>query len=168
MASATTSFTFARFPILQKQVFMESPNSFAFVNLKPIIPVHVLCAPKRVCSRFEDLTYREISDLMRLSKCVGQAVKQVYEAKSMTLSIQDGPEAGQTVPHVHVHVIPRKLSDFGGRNDEIYERLDEQCESERIARVDAEEGRRARTMDEMAEEAEVIRAAILRLGLFVD
>ena len=69
---------------------------------------------------------------------------------------------------MHVHVIPRKLSDFGGRNDEIYERLDEQCESERIARVDAEEGRRARTMDEMAEEAEVIRAAILRLGLFVD
>ena len=33
---------------------------------------------------------------------------------------QDGPQAGQTVPHVHIHVIPRKKGDFE-KNDEIYD-----------------------------------------------
>ena len=37
----------------------------------------------------------------------------------MTLAIQDGPEAGQTVKHVHVHVLPRKAGDFA-ENDQIY------------------------------------------------
>lgn len=34
--------------------------------------------------------------------------------------IQDGPQAGQTVPHVHIHVLPRKAGDFE-KNDEIYD-----------------------------------------------
>ena len=36
------------------------------------------------------------------------------------ITYQDGPEAGQTVPHVHIHVIPRKKGDFE-KNDEIYD-----------------------------------------------
>lgn len=34
--------------------------------------------------------------------------------------IQDGPQAGQTVPHVHIHILPRKTGDFD-KNDEIYD-----------------------------------------------
>jgi len=34
--------------------------------------------------------------------------------------LQDGPKAGQTVPHVHVHILPRKDGDFEN-NDEIYD-----------------------------------------------
>ena len=37
--------------------------------------------------------------------------------------LQDGPAAGQTVPHVHIHVLPRKLGDFEP-NDKIYDALD--------------------------------------------
>ena len=33
---------------------------------------------------------------------------------------QDGPQAGQTVPHVHIHILPRKVGDFE-KNDEIYD-----------------------------------------------
>jgi diadenosine tetraphosphate (Ap4A) HIT family hydrolase len=36
---------------------------------------------------------------------------------------QDGPAAGQTVPHVHVHVLPRRAGDFA-RNDDVYDELD--------------------------------------------
>lgn len=38
----------------------------------------------------------------------------------LILLIQDGAEAGQTVPHVHIHILPRKAKDFE-RNDEIYD-----------------------------------------------
>ena len=37
--------------------------------------------------------------------------------------MQDGPLAGQTVPHVHIHVLPRKKGDFE-RNDEVYDAID--------------------------------------------
>ena len=39
-------------------------------------------------------------------------------------ALQDGPAAGQTVPHVHIHVLPRKLGDFEP-NDKIYDALDD-------------------------------------------
>lgn len=49
----------------------------------------------------------------------------VLKDGSFNLAIQDGPEAGQTVPHVHCHIIPRlKVEDGGdGEKDGIYERL---------------------------------------------
>ncbi len=37
---------------------------------------------------------------------------------------QDGPQAGQTVPHVHIHVLPRRVGDFE-KNDEIYDAIDD-------------------------------------------
>jgi len=43
---------------------------------------------------------------------------------SLTLCIQDGPQAGQTVPHVHIHVLPRKEGDFEN-NDQVYDEIGE-------------------------------------------
>jgi len=42
----------------------------------------------------------------------------------LTITVQDGPAAGQTVPHVHVHILPRKFTDFGGKNDNVYPAID--------------------------------------------
>lgn len=50
-------------------------------------------------------------------------VERVYEATSLNIAIQDGAEAGQSVPHVHAHIIPRRKRDLGS-TDEVYERLD--------------------------------------------
>lgn len=47
------------------------------------------------------------------------------EGGSFTVAVQDGPEAGQTVPHVHVHIIPRVKNDMGAGTDldEIYVKM---------------------------------------------
>ena len=82
----------------------------AAVNLKPVVPGHVLVSPKRVVPRFADLTAQEVADLWCLAQRVGAAVEPHYGASSLTLAIQDGPCAGQTVPHVHVHILPRRAS----------------------------------------------------------
>ena len=53
-------------------------------------------------------------------------IKEVYKATSLNITIQDGPDAGQSVPHSYVHIIPRRkgdLSDRGG-NDAIYEMME--------------------------------------------
>jgi bis(5'-adenosyl)-triphosphatase len=49
---------------------------------------------------------------------VGTVAERHFKGQSLTLAIQDGPYAGQTVPHVHIHVLPRKPGDFE-KNDEV-------------------------------------------------
>ena len=54
---------------------------------------------------------------------MGATIEPHAGAQALTFAIQDGPAAGQTVPHVHVHVLPRRLGDFE-RNDQVYDELD--------------------------------------------
>uniref|UniRef100_A0A670JB73 Bis(5'-adenosyl)-triphosphatase n=1 Tax=Podarcis muralis TaxID=64176 RepID=A0A670JB73_PODMU len=79
----------------------------------------VLICPLRPVERFRDLRPEEVADLFRTTQLVGNVVEQHFGGTSLTISVQDGPEAGQTVKHVHVHVLPRKAGDFS-RNDDIY------------------------------------------------
>lgn len=73
---------------------------------------------------------------------------------------RDGPAAGQSVPHVHVHILPRRFSDFGGNNDEVYPLLEaseaglnEGMKKAPAFKVDADEDRPPRTLKEMEKEA---------------
>lgn len=108
------------------QVFHQTPLSFALVNLKPILPGHVLVSPRRVVPRVTDLTPAETSDLFLTVRRVGRMVERVYGASSLNIAVQDGIHAGQSVPHVHAHIIPRKAADLDhrGGTDAVYDLLD--------------------------------------------
>ena len=101
-------------------------HCFALVNLKPLLPGHVLVSPLRSVQRLSDLTPDETTDLFLLVRRVGRMVERVYNATSLNIAIQDGVDAGQTVPHVHTHIIPRRKADLDARggSDAIYEMLD--------------------------------------------
>ncbi|KAJ3684262.1 hypothetical protein LUZ61_013426 [Rhynchospora tenuis] len=118
--------------------------------------VHVLVCPCREVKRFIDLTPEETSNLWITAQKVGAKLEQFHNASSLTLAIQDGPQAGQTVPHVHIHVIPRKSGDFE-KNDEIYDAMDVK-EKELKEKLDLDIERKDRTLDEMAREADTYRA----------
>ena len=164
--SSGSVYKFGPWPIEQSEVFAESKYCFAFVNLKPILPGHVLVSSKRVVPRFTSLEPEEVADLWILAQKVGEKLERFHRATSLTLTIQDGPEAGQTVPHVHIHVLPRKGGDFEN-NDEIYDAIDQASEdvlkqlegapnrTERKKNLD--EDRKPRTREEMSEEAGVYR-----------
>lgn len=53
-------------------------------------------------------------------------VERVYNASSLNVAIQDGPDAGQSVPHLHTHIIPRQNADLDdkGGGDAIYQMLE--------------------------------------------
>ncbi|XP_039981531.1 bis(5'-adenosyl)-triphosphatase [Xiphias gladius] len=113
---------FGQHLIKASAVFLQTELSFALVNRKPVVPGHVLVCPLRPVERFRDLRPDELADLFSTTQRVAGLVERHFGATSLTIAIQDGPEAGQTVKHVHVHVLPRKKGDFE-QNDSVYEEL---------------------------------------------
>ncbi|CAM9349153.1 unnamed protein product, partial [Ectocarpus fasciculatus] len=127
------------------QIFFESPLSVGIVNLKPIVLGHVLVISKRVCGRVADLSPEEVADLFATVHRVAPVLERHYGCSAMNIAIQDGADAGQSVPHVHIHLLPRRKGDFE-RNDEVHEKLD----------VFGSEFRQARSIEVMSEEASTL------------
>ncbi|SCV02481.1 LAME_0H01508g1_1 [Lachancea meyersii CBS 8951] len=113
---------FSKF-LVTNQVFYKSKHSFALVNLKPLVPGHVLVVPFRTnVIGLSDLTEDENEDYFKTVQLIHGFIKFHFKADSMNVAIQDGPEAGQTVPHLHTHIIPRYRANNVG--DRIYEMID--------------------------------------------
>lgn len=123
---------FGKWNIKECEIFWKGKHSYAMVNTKPVVPNHVLVCPLRVVSSFADLVVDEIEEM---NFAVGRILDSFGPS---SVAIQDGREAGQTVPHVHFHILPRRS---GG-----------------IVEVDSE--RKDRTEEEMAEESEYLKKLI--------
>ncbi|XP_024310865.1 bifunctional bis(5'-adenosyl)-triphosphatase/adenylylsulfatase FHIT [Brachypodium distachyon] len=148
---AAAQYKFGPYMIEAGGVFHATALSYAMVNLRPVLPGHVLVCPKREVKRFADLSSDETCDIWLTAKEVGAQLEQYHKASSLTFTIQDGPESGQTVPHVHIHILPRKKGDFEN-NDEIYNAIDAK-EKEMKEKLDLDIERKDRSMEEMAHEA---------------
>ncbi|KAI9828490.1 MAG: hypothetical protein M1826_006027 [Phylliscum demangeonii] len=122
-ARAHTPILFSTIDV-RPQVFLTTALSFGLVNLKPLAPGHVLICPRRVVARLHELTRPEVSDLFATVQRVARMLQRVYRAPAINIALQDGPEAGQTVPHLHAHLIPRRAADFDAVPDRIYDLLE--------------------------------------------
>ncbi|WKY05618.1 hypothetical protein Q1695_006096 [Nippostrongylus brasiliensis] len=142
---------FAEFPIASDTIFYKSALSFAFVNLKPVLNGHVLVCPKRICNHLTELSDAETADLFIVAKKVQRMLEKFHNVTSSTVCVQDGKDAGQTVKHVHVHVLARREGDFGCSPDNLYQNL---------AAHDKDPTVRPRTQEEMAKEAALYRQAM--------
>lgn len=116
-------YQFGQVKIKSNQVFLKTNYSFSFVNHRPVLPGHVLVSSLRLVKKFTDLTADEVSDLFNTVQKVQKVIEKENNANSSTICIQDGKDAGQSIEHVHVHVLPRKPDDFGGNVNMIYEEL---------------------------------------------
>ncbi|CAN9105745.1 HIT-like protein [Alternaria alternata] len=173
--------------VVTNQVFHVTRLSFAIVNLKPLLPGHVLVSPRRIVPRFNDLSAAEVQDLFLTVQRVSRMVERVFSASSLNIAIQDGVDAGQSVPHVHAHIIPRKKDDLEekGGTDAIYGMMESEdadlskqlADRERAAKAHLageekkgrfpavdNDSRKPRTDQEMQEEAEWLAEEMARDG----
>eukprot|EP01023_Acetabularia_acetabulum_P000896 TRINITY_DN10340_c0_g1_i1.p4 TRINITY_DN10340_c0_g1~~TRINITY_DN10340_c0_g1_i1.p4 ORF type:complete len:169 (-),score=17.25 TRINITY_DN10340_c0_g1_i1:973-1479(-) len=125
ISNHSTQMQFGGFGIEDKEVVQTSELSFAIKTLKPLVAGHTLVCPKRLVSRFKELTGEEVADVWLLAQDIGKQIKQLQQVDSVTFSVQDGKEAGQVIQHFHIHIIPRQPGDFEP-NDKIYKLLDRQ------------------------------------------
>ncbi|KAH9944562.1 diadenosine hydrolase [Epithele typhae] len=109
---------------VSRQAFYRVRLAAAIVNLKPIVPGHILVIPTRPVPRLADLEHDELASLIASVQHVGRVIERVFAADGLTIACQDGKAAGQTVPHVHFHLLPRKTEgDAFPNNDDVYPAL---------------------------------------------
>ncbi|XP_038980806.1 bifunctional bis(5'-adenosyl)-triphosphatase/adenylylsulfatase FHIT-like isoform X1 [Phoenix dactylifera] len=167
MKAETTTYTFGPYKIDRSEVFYSTPLSYAMVNLRPLLPGHVLVCPGREVKRFVDLSADETSDLWLTAKEVGDHLERYHEASSLTFAI-----LAQVHPfhwslrmdlrldrefHMCTFTFSQGKGEILEKNDEIYEAIDEK-EKELKEKLDLDKERKDRMSEEMAREADEYRA----------
>ena len=92
----------------------EDDTVLAFLDVNPLAPGHTLVIPRSHHERLQDLPDEEASRLYEVAHELTEAVERGVEADATTLAVNNGEAAGQEVPHVHCHLVPRFDGDGGG------------------------------------------------------
>src|ERR1035437_9063760 len=92
--------------------FARSTNFVALYNIAPILPGHSLVIPRRHVESLMDLSDAEVSEFMIFGRDVARLLLRAFETSAFNWTIQEKEEAGQTVSHLHMHLIPRTPGDF--------------------------------------------------------
>ena len=95
----------------EREIIASSPLSVAFFDGFPVSPGHALIIPKRHVSSFFDLSQEERQDLLNLTYSVKQIVEERYHPDGYNIGVNVGEAAGQSIFHVHMHLIPRYQGD---------------------------------------------------------
>jgi len=101
----TNEIMFGPHPIPPSQIFVLRRNVFAIVNHKPFVNGHVLVCSRRIVPKIQDLTEIETLDLFITAQEIALRIESIHKA-TCQIVIQNGIDAGQTVKHVHMHIIP--------------------------------------------------------------
>jgi diadenosine tetraphosphate (Ap4A) HIT family hydrolase len=94
------------------RVMDENVTTIAVRDGYPVSPGHTLLIPKRHTGSFFDLSEQERCELLVLLDRTKLALDEEFHPQGYNIGINDGAAAGQTVPHLHVHLIPRFEGDL--------------------------------------------------------
>ena len=95
----------------EREIIASSSLSLAFFDGFPVSPGHALIIPRRHVASFFDLTEEERQDLLSLLDRVKGIVEERYHPDGYNIGVNVGAAAGQSVFHVHMHLIPRFVGD---------------------------------------------------------
>lgn len=104
---------FCEIPEIQKRKIVENKFAWVFPTNIPIVPGHLLICPKRCVSSFSELSNLEKNAIFELLENVKIVLKKLFGAQGFNYAWNEEKVAGQSVPHFHLHVVPRKEGDSG-------------------------------------------------------
>ncbi len=91
----------------------ENNKVLAFLDLNPSAKGHTLIIPKVHEARIENLKQEDAEALFTTIYKLIRPIQRAIGTPACTIGVNNGREAGQEIPHIHVHIIPRKLGDRG-------------------------------------------------------
>lgn len=109
-----------RLPVMADDTFLNLPTSawvasndlaFAIRDNYPVSPGHTLVIPRRLVVTWDECTFDEEAALIELVAEVKQQLRDELHPDGFNMGVNEGAAAGQTVFHLHIHVIPRFIGD---------------------------------------------------------
>lgn len=104
---------FCNNPALLSRTVYANDLVFAFVGNMPIVPGHLLICPVRHVSKIDDLSDNELLAIKELLVKLKSPLRNIFHAEGFNYAWNEGGVAGQSVDHLHIHLIPRKPGDTG-------------------------------------------------------
>ena len=90
------------------KVIWEDEDAIAFHDVDPKAPVHVLIVPKKVVPRLADASDEDAALLGKLLLVARDVAKKLEVSSGYRVVINCGPDAGESVPHLHVHLLGKR------------------------------------------------------------
>ena len=97
---------------IPSKLIMESKSSIAFLDAFPVSRGHTLVIPKKHYEKVQDIGEEDSVDLFNTVRNIITKIDKI--TGSTLVAVHNGKDSGQEIPHVHVHLIPRELSDNAG------------------------------------------------------
>jgi histidine triad (HIT) family protein len=94
---------------LAARTVFEDSHSIAFLDHRPVFPGHCLIIPKNHCETLTDLPPEQIEPYFTNVQLLARAVESAMEAHGTLVAMNN--RVSQSVPHLHVHVVPRRRKD---------------------------------------------------------
>lgn len=98
-------------PDSQRELILESATAYAIFDKFPVSNGHSLIIPKKHCADYFQLTFKEQSACWFMMNKVKEILKKTFNPDGFNIGININESAGQTLHHVHIHLIPRYFGD---------------------------------------------------------
>jgi bis(5'-adenosyl)-triphosphatase len=102
---------------IQDSCFFEGNGFLAIYNIAPVLPGHSLIIPRRHIKSIFELNEEELYHMVSFSRKVISVLKTAFNTGAFDWTIQEGKEAGQTIEHLHMHIMPRITGDLPDPGD---------------------------------------------------
>jgi histidine triad (HIT) family protein len=94
-------------------IIFQNDGACAFLDIAPRAPGHIVIVPRIHAETILDADTASLEAVLALAKESVRILKVAFDPLGFTIGINHGREAGQIVPHLHMHVIPRFAGDGG-------------------------------------------------------
>jgi bis(5'-adenosyl)-triphosphatase len=98
--------------LIQSSVFYETRDFMTVFNIAPVLPGHSLVIPRAHHTSILSLTDAEITDFFKTARTALLILMKAFHTEAFDWSLQEKPEAGQTIEHLHLHIVPRAKNDL--------------------------------------------------------
>lgn len=89
----------------------EDEHTLAFLDIAPVNHGHTLVVSKKHFANFEEADEETLCQVIKTVKKIGKALKDGLKIEGYNIGVNNDPIAGQIIPHLHFHVIPRIKGD---------------------------------------------------------
>jgi histidine triad (HIT) family protein len=115
---------------IDAKIIDENENAIAFLDAFPLTAGHTLVITKKHYAKLQEVELDQMAYLFNLIHKILPPIEKGTGVQSTLIAIHNGKDAGQVIPHLHVHIVPRKAGDGGGAIHSMFDSSDRLGESE--------------------------------------